>query len=172
METLTILIYGIIFYRYHSKRKLRRTIDIRDRARSDLYLAQLRSKSAPNTPGFGPQSPSYNAHMSALESSNAIKGHDLENGVEDVETRFVEARLGARKDRPFVLQAPPTRSQPTSLGAERAGPMMLGRGFTGSVGDSVTNTESEALKATSAPAGQGEIVYAAVAIPDAYHRTG
>ncbi|KAB8337041.1 hypothetical protein FH972_021345 [Carpinus fangiana] len=64
VEVLTILIYGVVFYRYYSKRKLRKSMAVRDRARSDLYLAQLRSQSAPNTPGLasprfpgGPLSP-------------------------------------------------------------------------------------------------------------------
>jgi hypothetical protein len=57
VETLCIIIYGIVFYRFYSKRRLRKSMAARDRARSDLYLAQLRSQSAPNTPGFGPMSP-------------------------------------------------------------------------------------------------------------------
>jgi hypothetical protein len=57
VEVLCIIIYGIVFYRFWSKRKLRKSMAVRDKARSDLYLAQLRSQSAPNTPGFGPLSP-------------------------------------------------------------------------------------------------------------------
>ena len=57
VETLCIIIYAIVFYRFWSKRKLRKSMAVRDKARSDLYLAQLRSQSAPNTPGFGPMSP-------------------------------------------------------------------------------------------------------------------
>src|SRR5438876_94926 len=53
--------YAIVFYRSYSKEKLRKSMYLRDKARSDLYLAQLRTQSAPNTPGFGPMSPSYNA---------------------------------------------------------------------------------------------------------------
>lgn len=101
-----------------------------------------------------------------------MEGRDLESGAEEIETRFVDAGLGTGRGRPFVLQAPPTRSRPTSPGAERGEPMTLGRGFNGSPGDFANHAESEVLKATSTPAGQGEIVYASVAIPDAYHRTG
>ncbi|KAL5313423.1 hypothetical protein ACEPPN_019156 [Leptodophora sp. 'Broadleaf-Isolate-01'] len=50
-------------------------MDVRDRARSDVYLAQLRSQSTPNTPGFGPMSPSSSTpverrieHVSAAPS--------------------------------------------------------------------------------------------------------
>ncbi|KAH6606600.1 hyphal anastamosis-8 [Trichoderma cornu-damae] len=56
LEVISILLYSVIFYRYYSKRRLHKSMDVRDRARSDLYLAQLRSQSAPNTPGF-PRSP-------------------------------------------------------------------------------------------------------------------
>ncbi|KAM0252313.1 hypothetical protein ACHAQJ_007806 [Trichoderma viride] len=58
VEVISILLYSIVFYRYYSKRRLHKSMDTRDRARSDLYLAQLRSQSAPNTPGF-PRSPSF-----------------------------------------------------------------------------------------------------------------
>jgi hypothetical protein len=61
VELITISIYGVVFYRFYSKNKLRKSMDNRDRARSDLYLAQLRSQSAPNTPGYTqtPRSPSF-----------------------------------------------------------------------------------------------------------------
>ena len=58
VEVISITLYSIVFYRYYTKRRLFKSMDLRDRARSDLYLAQLRSQSAPNTPGFGPKSPS------------------------------------------------------------------------------------------------------------------
>lgn len=46
IEVISILLYSIVFYRYYSKRRLHKSMDVRDRARSDLYLAQLRSQSA------------------------------------------------------------------------------------------------------------------------------
>lgn len=49
VEVISITLYSVIFYRYYSKRKLHKSMDLRDKARSDLYLAQLRSQSAPNT---------------------------------------------------------------------------------------------------------------------------
>jgi hypothetical protein len=52
VEVITISIYGIVFHRFYSKHRLRKSMNARDRARSDLYLAQLRFLSAPNTPGF------------------------------------------------------------------------------------------------------------------------
>lgn len=59
IEVISITLYSVVFYRYYSKRRLMKSMDMRDKARSDLYLAQLRSQSAPNTPGFGPKSPSF-----------------------------------------------------------------------------------------------------------------
>lgn len=56
---ISITLYSIVFYRYYSKRRLTKSMDMRDKARSDLYLAQLRTQSAPNTPGFGPKSPAF-----------------------------------------------------------------------------------------------------------------
>lgn len=59
VEVISITLYSVIFYRYYTKRRLMKSMDSRDKARSDLYLAQLRTQSAPNTPGFGPKSPSF-----------------------------------------------------------------------------------------------------------------
>ncbi|KAK0893977.1 hypothetical protein LTR91_024704 [Friedmanniomyces endolithicus] len=59
VETITISIYAVVFYRFYSKRQLRKSMASRDRARSDLYLAQLRSQSAPNTPGLAPSGAGY-----------------------------------------------------------------------------------------------------------------
>lgn len=83
VETITIAIYAITFWRIRSKRKLTKVMDTRDKARSDLYLAQLRMQSAPNTPGFrglkSAAKPSFGAHVSGpeLEKGGA--------GAEDVE---------------------------------------------------------------------------------------
>lgn len=59
IEVISIALYSVVFYRYYSKRRLMKSMDMRDKARTDLYLAQLRTQSAPNTPGFGPKSPSF-----------------------------------------------------------------------------------------------------------------
>ncbi|KAJ6073904.1 uncharacterized protein N7446_001681 [Penicillium canescens] len=72
IEVLIIIIYVVVFYRIWSKRKLMKSMDTRDNARSDLYLAQLRLQSAPNTPGFAgfssypPKSPSTPLLLSTL----------------------------------------------------------------------------------------------------------
>ncbi|KGQ12596.1 hypothetical protein BBAD15_g1625 [Beauveria bassiana D1-5] len=65
VEVICITLYSVVFYRYYTKRRLTKSMDMRDRARSDLYLAQLRSMSAPNTPGFaagGPKSPALSSY--------------------------------------------------------------------------------------------------------------
>src|SRR5882757_8598286 len=54
VEVIAIIIYGITFYRYYTRRRLRKTMAVRDKARSDMYLAQLKLRSAPNTPGLPP----------------------------------------------------------------------------------------------------------------------
>jgi hypothetical protein len=120
VETFTIILYGIVFYRYYSKRKLRKSMNLRDKARSDLYLAQLRTQTAPNTPGFGPLSPSYSAYMksprfppSAYTSDPLSKAEDGFSGIEPG-TRFIEAKPAfAQKPKPFALQAPPTKNPKT-----------------------------------------------------------
>ncbi|KAK2807488.1 hypothetical protein FQN49_008781, partial [Arthroderma sp. PD_2] len=61
VDTITIAIYAVIFYRFYSKRKLRKSMNVRDKARSDLYLANLRVQTAPNTPGF-PRSPAMTSN--------------------------------------------------------------------------------------------------------------
>lgn len=82
---------------------------VRDRARSDLYLAQLRSQSAPNTPGFGPLSPSYSQYAKSprFPPNTYQTGPDVEEG-----TRFVETKSGGNVNaKPFTLQAPPIKVQ-------------------------------------------------------------
>ena len=63
VEVISVTIYGILMYRFLTKRRLHKTMDARDKARSDLYLAQLRVQSAPNTPGL--------PHHRAAELANA-----------------------------------------------------------------------------------------------------
>jgi len=112
VETLTIIVYGIVFYRFWSKRKLRRSMAVRDRARSDLYLAQLRSQSAPNTPGFGPPP------LTPGDGWKAPVGHPryvdplsaAENGHAESPDSTQYPR-GFAEPKPFQLQAPPIRVQ-------------------------------------------------------------
>lgn len=172
VETLTILIYGIIFYRYYSKRKLRKSMDIRDRARSDLYLAQLRSQSAPNTPGFGPLSPSYSTHMKSPRFPDKAFTHmsDIEegNGMSDADkhepgTRFVEAKPpSSHSVKPFALQPPPIKVHAATPKSSQ-----------GAFSAFAPAPPAEYVRPTAssnepAPVSKGEVVYDAVPIPGAY----
>ncbi|KAL3437979.1 hypothetical protein BDV09DRAFT_161466 [Aspergillus tetrazonus] len=105
IEVLVILIYAVVFYRFWSKRKLAKSMDRRDKARSDLYLAQLRLQSAPNTPGFplSPKSPWVSTTMQDPYSS-AEKG-------EATPTQFATPASPTRPQPTFQLQPPPIRVQ-------------------------------------------------------------
>ncbi|CZT18490.1 uncharacterized protein RCC_04335 [Ramularia collo-cygni] len=106
VEVIVIAVYGIVFYRFWTRRRLRKSMAARDRARSDLYLAQLRSQSAPNTPG-GPMSP-RDGGWRAPTTEYYAHGPSLEEGNGDV--RYVDASQKAREPAaPFKLQAPPIR---------------------------------------------------------------
>lgn len=142
VEVITIAIYGIVFYRFHSKRKLHKSMDLRDRARSDLYLAQLRTQSAPNTPGFQKSFPS-NVHDDPVNAA--------ENGeYYDESTQFAQKHQSFSKPKPFNLQPPPIRVQ-------HATPAPHQDGF-----------ESAPTAQEHVPAAPGEQTYDAVPIPGAY----
>ena len=106
VETLCIIIYAIVFYRFWSKRKLRKSMAVRDKARSDLYLAQLRSQSAPNTPGFGPMSPRSGGWRPP-------PGHpqyrDPLSAAENGESDSVQYAREIAQPQPFTLAAPPIK---------------------------------------------------------------
>ncbi|KAI9808238.1 MAG: hypothetical protein M1825_004695 [Sarcosagium campestre] len=141
VEVFVISIYGVVFYRFYSKRKLRKSMDVRDRARSDLYLAQLRSQSAPNTPGFGgPMSPRF-APSSNDPHSQAEEGYSAQ---------FASKHQSVASPKPFQLQPPPIRVQ-------QATPRMQESSF-----------EPPLSPITHAPAAPGEKTYDAVPIPGAY----
>lgn len=123
VELITIMIYGIVFFRFYSKRKLRKSMAARDRARSDLYLATLRAQSAPNTPGamsprFGaPMSPrdgGYNPMYSPRFANAAQEKSMHQAGIDELSmaeqgTRFVTASSALPAPAPFQLQAPPIK---------------------------------------------------------------
>jgi hypothetical protein len=137
-------------------------MDNRDKARSDLYLAQLRTQTAPNTPGFGPLSPSYSTYAKSPRlppsASFATSASDAEEGYAPG-TRFVDAsRPGAAAPaKPFALQAPPIKIHAAS--PKSSVPSM--RSFTPPAPAAETH-------AGHAPVAPGEQQYAAVPIPGAY----
>ncbi len=169
VEVISITLYSVIFYRYWSKRKLHKSMDMRDKARSDLYLAQLRTQSAPNTPGFGPKSPAFSQYaLSPRFPPQAYKSlTDLDEGnspftpggrnLTEPQSAFSRPKITSTE---FKLQAPPTKANPaTPLSPNRS----LGTPSAVSSPTVPTHTVSE-----HAPMVEGEQQYEAVPIPGAY----
>lgn len=173
VETLCIIIYGIVFFRFYSKRRLRKSMAVRDRARSDLYLAQLRSQSAPNTPGFGPMSPRsggwrpppghpmYVDPLSAAEKGDAVPGTPGPDGSAQYPRGFASPK-------PFQLMpAPPP------IKIQSATPKISQDGFE-APGTSSSPPPPPLSPAPverhneHVPAAPGEQQYAAVPIPGSY----
>jgi hypothetical protein len=131
-------------------------MDVRDRARSDLYLAQLRSQSAPNTPGFGPMSPSYSTHVKSprFPPSAYNNGPDAEEGF--ASAQFVKAKSNSSLNtKSFALQPPPIKIQ-------SAMPKVAQNNFERAPSPPV---ERKIEHVSAAP---GEQTYDAVPIPGAY----
>lgn len=152
VEVAVLLIYAVVFYRFYTKRRLAKAMDRRDKARSDLYLAQLRMQTAPNTPGFprtpkpayGPSSPPPQDVYSAAENGEVKSSH----------TQYASPRSPTRPQAAFHLQPPPVRVQhatPKSTQAEFPAP------------DPPSQASNDHMGA--AP---GERTYEAVPIPNAY----
>ncbi|KAF9883190.1 hypothetical protein FE257_003877 [Aspergillus nanangensis] len=114
VEVLIILIYAVVFYRFWTKRRLAKSMDRRDKARSDLYLAQLRMQSAPNTPGF-PRTPKtpFTPYMASHDPHSAAEKGD------GCATQFASPRSPTRPQPSFQLQAPPIRVQNASPRTEQ-----------------------------------------------------
>ena len=135
-------------------------MDMRDKARSDLYLAQLRTQSAPNTPGFGPKSPSLSQYaLSPRFPPQTYKSlGDIEENAASPFTpggqRLVEPSSSFSQtldEKPFKLQAPPPKASPATKSP--------GGGFGSPTAESPQGSD------IAAP---GEQQYAAVPIPGAY----
>ena len=156
VETITIAIYAIVFYRFWSKRKLRKSMDVRDKARSDLYLAQLRTQSAPNTPGFAQsmRSPTFPTRRGD-EYSAAENGENHKDG--HVVTASPASTLGSS---PFKLQAPPIKVQHAT---SRAPQDRFGSAPTPTSSPPPNERQNDHVAA--AP---GEQTYESVPIPGAY----
>ncbi|KAI8671239.1 hypothetical protein NCS57_00598200 [Fusarium keratoplasticum] len=168
IEVLCILLYSIVFYRYYTKRRLFKSMDMRDRARSDLYLAQLRSQSAPNTPGFAPKSPALSAYaMSPRHPPAAYQSfptvHEVHENPFTPGTQFAEPKSQfAPQETGFKLQAPPTK-------APSATPKMNQGGFTPAPMPAPAPPAIPTVHVSEhAPAATNEPTYEAVPIPGAY----
>ncbi|KAH8602940.1 hypothetical protein B0O99DRAFT_604727 [Bisporella sp. PMI_857] len=160
LECITVLLYGIVFYRYYSKQRLRKSMDVRDRARSDLYLAQLRSQSAPNTPGFGPLSPSFSQHAKSPRFPPAAYSSNPERDAEEgFGAQFADAKSNAAlNSKPFALQPPPIKVHSATPKTQQ-----------GAFDTPVRTTSPPAeRRIENAPVAPGEQQYASVPIPGAY----
>ena len=182
---ISIVLYSVVFYRYYTKRKLTKSMDLRDRARSDLYLAQLRSQSAPNTPGFGPgagpKSPAFSQYamsprfppsqfksLSDISESPAPAQGPFTPSAANNNGVFVEPpsafataavqqqQQQQQQSKPFVLQKPPTK-------APSATPKLGQGAFRTPPASATAPTFNE-----PAPLAPGEQQYDAVPIPGAY----
>jgi hypothetical protein len=169
LEVISITLYSIVFYRYYSKRRLMKSMDLRDKARSDLYLAQLRSQSAPNTPGFGPKSPAFSQYaMSPRFPPSAYKSlDDISEAptftpaapLVEPTSAFAEAPSPRSSDKPFSLQAPPKK-------APSATPKLPASAFSPKPQEPMASASLS--RQDHAPMAPGEQQYAAVPIPGAY----
>ena len=125
-------------------------MNVRDRARSDLYLAQLRTQSAPNTPGFqkNPMGATFGAHLHDEDEIDvAEKGGFF--GSDD-EAQYINKRQSFSQPKPFALQPPPVR-------ITQATPILEQSGF-----------QSGPTVQEHVGAAPGEQTYDAVPIPGAY----
>lgn len=152
IEVFVLLIYAVVFYRFYTKRRLAKSMDRRDKARSDLYLAQLRLQSAPNTPGFprtpkpayGPTSPALQQDIYSAAENGEVVGS---------QTQYASPRSPTTPPAAFQLQPPPIRVQ-------HATPSSAQEEFPAPAPSQGSNEHMEA-----AP---GERTYDAVPIPGAY----
>ncbi|KAL7818096.1 hypothetical protein V8C44DRAFT_355470 [Trichoderma aethiopicum] len=178
LEVISILLYSVIFYRYYSKRRLHKSMDVRDRARSDLYLAQLRSQSAPNTPGFprspggfggAPMTPAMFPPKSPALSQYALSPRHAPAGFGSLAAVDEKAAAAftpggeppsqfSRPSVPFKLQAPPTKAPSATPKAQS--PLTP-------VDHSMAAAQKETLH-EHAPVAADEPTYDAVPIPGAY----
>ena len=179
VEVISIALYSIVFYRFYSKRRLMKSMDMRDRARSDLYLAQLRTQSAPNTPGFGgPKSPAmsgyYGPKSPALSQMALSPRHppaayrnlsDIDEAspftpggkIAEPHSQFAPAS----PQMSFKLQAPPAK-------APSATPRTVQGAFSPTAARAPSPQGQGETVSHHAPAAANEPTYDAVPIPGAY----
>ncbi|EYE93289.1 uncharacterized protein EURHEDRAFT_425308, partial [Aspergillus ruber CBS 135680] len=131
IEVLVILIYAVVFYRFITKRRLAKSMDRREKARSQLHLAQ-RFQSAPNTPGFGPgtpygfpqapKSPWVSSQPQDPYSTAENGEHGVGPGAHDDRTiQYATPRSPTRPQPTFQLQPPPIRVQNATPKTDQGG---------------------------------------------------
>jgi hypothetical protein len=128
---------------------------VRDRARSDMYLAQLRSQSVPNTPG-GPLSPRDGGWRPP-------PGHPLnKDPLSQAENGEYESQYAPQKfaePQPFQLMPAPSKAKPA------AKPTFASPATPPPAPSSPVPVET---RQAHAPTASGETQYAAVSIPGSY----
>lgn len=159
VEIIVIAIYGVVFYRFYSKNRLRKSMDARDKARSDLYLAQLRSQSAPNTPGFAhtPRTPRFPMTQVKEDPHSAA-----ENGYSQQNQFPAVSPQSTTTSSPFRLQPAPTKHTPKT---PQVGFAPVATSTTPPPPQRSPSPERFNQHVSAAP---GEQVYDAVPIPGAY----
>ena len=150
IEVAVLLIYGVVFYRLYTKKRLAQSMNQRDKARSDLYLAQLRLQSAPNTPGY-PRTPKY-AYGSPQPQDFKSPAETYEE--KSAQTQYASARSPTRPQAAFQLQAPPIRLQHATPKTEQ--------------GEFQPPTSPSQVPNDHMGAAPGERTYDSVPIPGAY----
>ena len=126
-------------------------MDLRDRARSDLYLAQLRSQSAPNTPGFQ-KTPMTSSFPPNIQDDEVTSEAQHRESYHDGSTQFAQKHMSFSQPKPFNLQPPPVRIQ-------HATPTIQQDGFEPAPIEQIQE---------HVPAAPGEQLFDAVPIPGAY----
>ncbi|KAJ5997696.1 hypothetical protein N7499_005908 [Penicillium canescens] len=159
IEVLIIIIYVVVFYRIWSKRKLMKSMDTRDNARSDLYLAQLRLQSAPNTPGFAGFS-SY-PPKSPLYAAAPVDAYSAAEKGQVTQTQYASPVSPTRPTPSFQLQPPPIRVQ-------QATPQTAQGEFAPRQSHSPSPPPQHQAPQSQYVSAPGEQTYAAVPIPGAY----
>lgn len=164
VELIVIAIYGVVFYRFYSKNRLRKSMDARDKARSDLYLAQLRSQSAPNTPGFAqtPRTPRFPTAMMTEVKEDPMSA--AENGYSRAQYNGGSPH-SATTSSPFKLQAPPSKFTPKT---PQVGFEPIPVSSSPPLPHSSPSPEPLERRNEHIAAAPGEQVYEAVPIPGAY----
>lgn len=131
----------------------------RDRARSDLYLAQLKMQSAPNTPGLpgGLLSPRDGGWAPPQGYDSYNEDRKMEMGEAGFTQYATVSKAPVAAVKPFTLLAPP----PTKKSAKFDNSDAI---------DSPTSASSPAPAYVNeaVPAAEGERDYGTVAIPGAY----
>jgi uncharacterized membrane protein len=168
VEVICITLYSVVFYRYYTKRRLHKSMDVRDRARSDLYLAQLRTQSAPNTPGFGPKSPAFSQYAMSPRHPPATFGNlgDIEESpfTPGVQMAEPQSQFATSAHSGFRLQAPPSKAPSATPKTAQVGVFETPAPADNAAPRSLT-PPGDGYYAPSAP---NEPTYAAVPIPGAY----